>query len=114
MLIERNSCKYRKPGTGCVSMLNDHLFEGRYSPTNAYGKRVSKTVYARTKEECEEKLAAMIARIKAEIAEEKKRLKAGGDPSCQVKIPAAINKEIGKNASGTAPPEALVDLFMIL
>ena len=24
--------KKRKPGTGCVSELNDHLFEGRYSP----------------------------------------------------------------------------------
>lgn len=77
--------KYRKPGTGCVSMLNDHLFEGRYSPTNAYGKRVSKTVYARTKEECEEKLAALITRIKAEIAEEKKRLKAGETPHAQSK-----------------------------
>ncbi len=69
--------KYRKPGTGCVSEINDHLFEGRYSPTNAYGKRISKNIYAKTREECEEKLAELIAQTKAEIAEEKKRLKAG-------------------------------------
>ena len=24
--------KYRKPGTGCVTMINDHLYEGRFSP----------------------------------------------------------------------------------
>ena len=24
--------KTRKPGTGCISQINDHLFEGRYSP----------------------------------------------------------------------------------
>lgn len=33
--------KIRKPGTGCVTMINDHLYEGRYTPTNAYGKRES-------------------------------------------------------------------------
>ena len=27
--------KKRKPGTGCVTEINDHLFEGRYSP---YGR----------------------------------------------------------------------------
>ena len=25
--------KTRKPGTGCITQINDHLFEGRYSPT---------------------------------------------------------------------------------
>ena len=25
--------KIRKPGTGCVTMINDHLYEGRYTPT---------------------------------------------------------------------------------
>ena len=24
----------RKPGTGCISQINDHLWEGRYSPEN--------------------------------------------------------------------------------
>ena len=67
--------KIRKSGTGCVTMINDHLFEGRYSPKNAYGKRESHNIYAKTREECEEKLAAMITRVKADIKAEKKRLK---------------------------------------
>lgn len=68
--------KIRKSGTGCVTMINDHLYEGRYTPTNAYGKREAHNIYAKTREECEEKLAAMIARVKTEIKAEKKRLKA--------------------------------------
>lgn len=35
----------RKPGTGCVSELNDHLFEGRYSPKWPDGKKHSRNVY---------------------------------------------------------------------
>ena len=69
--------KIRKPSTGCVTMVNDHLYEGRYTPTNAYGKRESHNIYAKTREECEEKLAEMIVRVKAEIAEEKAKLKEG-------------------------------------
>ena len=42
----------RKPGTGCISQINDHLWEGRYSPTVS-GKRVARNVYACTEEECE-------------------------------------------------------------
>ena len=60
--------KIRKPGTGCVTMINDHLYEGRYTPTNAYGKRESHNIYAKTREECEEKLAEMIKEIKTENA----------------------------------------------
>lgn len=71
--------KIQKPGTGCVTMINDHLYEGRYTPTNAYGKRESHNIYAKTREECEEKLAEMIVRVKAEIAEEKAKLKEGAD-----------------------------------
>ncbi len=67
--------KVRKSGTGCVTMINDHLYEGRYTPTNAYGKRESHNIYAKTREECEEKLAAMIVEVKAEIKAEKERLK---------------------------------------
>jgi len=67
--------KCRKSGTGCVTMINDHLYEGRYTPTNAYGKRESHNIYAKTREECEEKLAAMIAQVKDEIKAEKERLK---------------------------------------
>lgn len=74
--IELYKPKMRKSGTGCVTMINDHLFEGRYSPRNAYGKRESHNIYAKTREECEEKLAALIVQVKADIKAEKERLKA--------------------------------------
>ena len=67
----------RKPGTGCISELNDHLFEGRYSPTWPDGKRHSRNVYAHTRAECEEKLAALIVTMKDEIAD----IKAGKSPA---------------------------------
>ena len=60
--------KYRKPGTGCVTMINDHLFEGRFSP-RVNGKRIAKNIYSTTREECEEKLKVLIAEMKKEIAE---------------------------------------------
>lgn len=66
----------RKPGTGCVTMINDHLYEGRYTPTNAYGKRESHNIYAKTREECEEKLAELITDVKTQIKAEKERIKA--------------------------------------
>ena len=72
--------KYRKSGTGCVTMINDHLFEGRYSPRNAYGKREAHNIYAKTREECEKKLATMITQVKADIKADKKRLKSMQEP----------------------------------
>jgi len=71
--------KIRKSGTGGIYELNDHLFEGRYSPTNAYGKREVHTVYANTREECERLLGEMIPKVRAEIKAEKERLKAEED-----------------------------------
>ncbi len=65
--------KYRKPGTGCISQINDHLWEGRYSP-KVNGKRVTRNVYAHSEAECEKLLAKMIATMKAEITAEKERL----------------------------------------
>lgn len=55
--------KYRKAGTGYVSQLSPNCWQGRYTPT-VNGKRISKNVYAATKEECEKKLAEMIATVK--------------------------------------------------
>jgi integrase len=66
----------RRAGTGCVTMINDHLYEGRYTPTNADGKRIARNVYASTREDCEEKLAELIKTMKTEIAEEKAQRKA--------------------------------------
>ena len=58
----------RRPGTGCVSQLKEHLWEGRYSPVWPDGKKHSRNVYAKTEEECEEKLKELILEMKAEIA----------------------------------------------
>ena len=60
--------KIRKPGTGCMTMINDHLYEGRFSP-RVNGKRIAKNIYATAREECEEKLKVLIAEMKKEIAE---------------------------------------------
>lgn len=67
----------RKPGTGCVSEINDHLYEGRYSPMWPDGKKHARNVYAKTREECEEKLKALIVQMKAEITEAKKKAAEG-------------------------------------
>ena len=58
--------RIRKPGTGCINELNDHLFEGRYSPTWPDGTKHSKCVYAHTREECEAKLKVLIQQMNAE------------------------------------------------
>ena len=62
----------RKPGTGCISRINDHLWEGRYSPV-VNGRRMARNVYAKTEAECEKRLAALIQEMKAEIAAENQR-----------------------------------------
>ena len=58
----------RRPGTCCISQINDHLREGRYSPVWPDGKKRSRDVYASTREECEEKLKVLTLEMKAEIA----------------------------------------------
>ena len=68
--------KIRKSGSGGIYKINDHLYEGRYTPTNAYGKRESHNVYAKTREECESLLEKMIKEVRARIKEEKDALKA--------------------------------------
>ncbi len=68
--------KYRKPGTGCVTQISDHLWEGRYSP-KVNGKRMARNIYAPTEEECEKKLAQLIVQMKAEIADLRTQKRAG-------------------------------------
>ena len=65
--------KYRKPGTGCITKLNDHLWEGSYSPKEN-GRKMVRNIYAHTEEGCEEKLTQMIREMKIEI----EKLKQGG------------------------------------
>ena len=74
--FEPKSNKYRKPGTGCLTKINDHLYEGRYSPRLPNGKRISRNVYAKTREECETLLAELINEMKVEIKAERERIKA--------------------------------------
>ena len=66
--------KIRRSGSGGLYQINDHLWEGRYTPTLANGKRHGYNVYAKTREECEALLDEMIIRVKAEIAEAKKQI----------------------------------------
>lgn len=75
-VFEPKQPKIRRPGTGCIYQINEHLWEGSYSPKLANGKRKKFNIYADTREECEEKLAIMIAQKNAEIAAENERLKA--------------------------------------
>ena len=63
--------KIRKSGIGGIYQINDHLYEGRYTPTNAQGKREVHTVYAKTREECERLLNEMIPSVRAKIQTEK-------------------------------------------
>jgi len=78
--------RIRKPGTGCISEINDHLFEGRYSPVWPDGKKHSRNVYANSREECEEKLKVLIVQMKKEMAD----VKSGKDFA---EIPGGISKK---------------------
>ena len=67
----------RKAGTGCVTQISEHLWEGKYSPKWPDGKKHSRSIYASTEAECEEKLAELIQQMKMEIAEAKRFAAAG-------------------------------------
>ena len=69
--------KIRKPGTGCVSQVGEHLWEGRYSPKWPDGKIHARNIYANSESECEEKLAELIQQMKAEVAEAKRLVSEG-------------------------------------
>lgn len=53
----------RRPGTGCLHQIGEHLWEGRFSK-KVDGKRIAKNVYGKTKDECEAKLAVLIEQMK--------------------------------------------------
>jgi hypothetical protein len=48
-----------------VAKINDRLYEGQFT-TRVSGKRISRNVYAKTREECEEKLVELMKTIKYE------------------------------------------------
>ena len=76
--FEPKQPKIRRPGTGCLFQISPKKWEGSYSPKLLNGKRKKFNIYADTREECEEKLAVMIAEKNAEIAAEKEKLKRDG------------------------------------
>ena len=55
----------RKPGTGCISDLNDHLFGGRYLPAWPDGTKHFKPAYVHTREELKVLILQMNAGRKA-------------------------------------------------
>ena len=59
--------KKRKPGTGYVTQVSKNCWQGRYTPT-VNGERIPRNIYAPTKEECEKKLAKLIADMQEELA----------------------------------------------
>ena len=63
----------RKPGAGCISQINENLWEGRYSPRLPNGTRLARNVYAHSEEECEQKLSDLIVQMKAEIAAQRQQ-----------------------------------------
>ena len=65
----------RRKGTGCVSQINEKLWEGRYAPKWIDGRKHTRCVYAPSREECEEKLAQLIRDMKRELAELKEQQK---------------------------------------
>ena len=69
--------KIRRHSTGYIFRISKKKREGSYSPKLPNGKRKKFNIYTDTREECEEKLAVMIAEKNAEIAAEKERLKSG-------------------------------------
>lgn len=73
--FEPKQPKIRRLETGCIYQINDHLWKGSFYPRLPNGKRKKFNVYAETRDQCETKLAEMIERVKAEIAEEKAKLK---------------------------------------
>lgn len=73
-LLAQTPGKRRRPGTGCLYQINDHLWEGKYSPRNAHGKRITKNVYAKTRDACEKKLMVLIAQMDRDILAQKVRM----------------------------------------
>lgn len=68
---KKKSVRRRKPGTGCIRQLNENLWEGKFAPINADGKRIARHVYAKTQTECETKLSRLVDDMKQEFAVEK-------------------------------------------
>ena len=69
--FKKNIDKY---GEGTAEFASEAI-EKALAKADSESKRISRNVYAKTREECEEKLAELIKTMKAEIAEIKKQAK---------------------------------------
>jgi len=58
----------RRPGTGYIKQIHEHRWSGRCTMTWSDGSTRIRTISGKTEEECEEKLATLIAEMKAERA----------------------------------------------
>ncbi len=75
--------KNTKSRTGCVTMINDHLYEGRY--TDQRLRQAGKPQYLRENaRKMRRKVAEMIAEVKAQIKAEKKRKWQGDHSDVQI------------------------------
>lgn len=85
--------KVYTPGTGCISQIKDHLFEGRYSPKWPDGKKHARNIYTHAREECEEKLGVLIVEMKAEIVKAQRLMDFG---EVDVQLPEGKKRKRGK------------------
>lgn len=67
----------RRAGLGASVRSTAASMRGRYSPMWIYGKKISRNGHAYTREECKEKLKALIAEMQAELAELKELMVKG-------------------------------------
>ena len=59
----------RRPGTGYIKQIHEHRWSGRCTMTWPDGSTRIRTISGKTEEECEERLAALVAEMKAERAQ---------------------------------------------
>ena len=86
----------RRPGTGYIKQIHEHRWSGRGTMTWPDGTTRIRTVSGKTEEECEEKLAELIAEMKAERA----RLKEEGIVAKQMaNFFVSVGKHVVKNGS---------------
>lgn len=78
--------KKRKSGIGYIGQKGPNLWKDRYSLMWIDGKKHSRNVYAKTREECEALLPGLIAEMKAEI----QAIKQSGDLAT---IPDGVSKK---------------------
>ena len=76
----------RRAGTGCITRVSENRYEGKYTPRLPNGTRYIKTIYAASREECEAKLAALIAQVKPEVERMKREMREGNETSKTVTL----------------------------